>query len=280
MNRDMAGAGAPWRMLRPPAEPCACGSSCARRIAAVVTDVSPLLPRRCSARPAHLGLLGTNAEWTPSQTQLVSLHADQVPAKSDMSRDLAARNGFLRYPSVRQALTLDGKSLAVDGVVFVGRTWRLSHSTMWDRRSIRATSCSRKLWTFTSRPAGPSPPFSTSTSHTHGRRRRRSTGAQRRSGFPFMAGSSIPLTIRNPRWIPPLETHITEAVALGLRRPGCVRIPHAGRPAMHGGATEGRRDGSRIRRVDRGRSDRGVANGPQGAWSKPLFKPLLDEPGG
>ena len=34
-------------------------------------------------------------------------------------------------------------------------------------------------------------------------------------GFPFMAGSSIPLTIRKPALDPPLETPITEAVAIG-----------------------------------------------------------------
>ena len=61
-----------------------------------------------------------NAVWTPSHTHVVSLHADQVPANSDMSRDLAARNGFRLYPSIREALTLGGKSLAVDGVVFIG----------------------------------------------------------------------------------------------------------------------------------------------------------------
>ena len=38
-------------------------------------------------------------------------------------------------------------------------------------------------------------------------------------GFPFMAGSSIPLTIRRPVVQPPLESHIIEAVALGFGDP-------------------------------------------------------------
>lgn len=58
--------------------------------------------------------------WAPSHTQVVSLQADQVPANTDMSRDLAARNGFRLCPTIKDALTLGGKSLAVDGVVFIG----------------------------------------------------------------------------------------------------------------------------------------------------------------
>ena len=89
------------------------------RIAAVVT-----VYHHYSHADVLLGRLmsgyTTNSLWTPSQTQLVALHTDQSPDSSDMSRDLAARNGFRRFASVREALTLGGQSLAVDGVVFIG----------------------------------------------------------------------------------------------------------------------------------------------------------------
>ena len=91
----------------------------AQRAAAVVT-----VYRYNSHADVLVGRLlsgySANATWTPSRTQIVSFHAAQVPANIDMSRDLAARNGFQIYPTIRDALTLGGKSLAVDGVVFVG----------------------------------------------------------------------------------------------------------------------------------------------------------------
>ena len=50
---------------------------------------------------------------------VVSMYTDQVP-QNDLSRGLAAKYGFKIYPTVRQALTLDGDKLAVDSVVLIG----------------------------------------------------------------------------------------------------------------------------------------------------------------
>lgn len=50
--------------------------------------------------------------------KLMSLFTDQVP-KNDLSREAAKKYGFPIYESVREALTLGGDKLAVDGVLFV-----------------------------------------------------------------------------------------------------------------------------------------------------------------
>ena len=50
---------------------------------------------------------------------LASLYTDQVP-ESDISRELAVKYGVPIFPTIREALTLGGDSLAVDGVVLVG----------------------------------------------------------------------------------------------------------------------------------------------------------------
>src|SRR3954447_10697097 len=53
------------------------------------------------------------------RTKVVSMYTAQFP-ENDLSRSLAAEHGFKIYPTVKDALTLGGESLAVDAVLFVG----------------------------------------------------------------------------------------------------------------------------------------------------------------
>jgi len=53
------------------------------------------------------------------RVQVVSLYTDQVPA-NDISREWAARAAVPIFPTIREALTLGGTTLAVDGVLIIG----------------------------------------------------------------------------------------------------------------------------------------------------------------
>ncbi|HEU5319116.1 MAG TPA: hypothetical protein VFX49_23595 [Chloroflexota bacterium] len=53
------------------------------------------------------------------RVQVVSMFTDQVP-KNDISREWAERAGIPIYPTIREALTLGGSALAVDGVIIIG----------------------------------------------------------------------------------------------------------------------------------------------------------------
>jgi hypothetical protein len=155
-----------------------------------------------------------NAKWAPSTTQILSLYADQVPTNTDMSRDLAARNGFRLYPAIREALCLGGKSLAVNGVVFIGEHGDYPTNELGQILYPRYELFSQILDVYES--SGRSVPtffdkhFSYSWEKAEAIYRR-----SKKLGFPFMAGSSIPLTIRRPALDPPLDTPITEAVTIG-----------------------------------------------------------------
>ena len=155
-----------------------------------------------------------DAKWAPSHTQVVSLHAAQVPANTDMSRNLAARNGFKLYPSIREALTFGGKSLAVNGVVFIGEHGDYPTNELGQILYPRYELFSQILDVYEE--SGRSVPtffdkhFSYSWEKADAIYRR-----SKKIGFPFMAGSSIPLTIRKPALDPPLETPITEAFTIG-----------------------------------------------------------------
>ncbi len=155
-----------------------------------------------------------NGKWASSNAEIVSLHADQVPNGTDMSRDLAPRNGFRLCPTIAEALTLGGKSLAVDGVVFIGEHGDYPTNSLgqilYPRYELFSQimdvyeQCGRSVPTFFDKH------FSYSWEKADAMFRR-----AKKIGFPLMAGSSIPLTIRRPAIDPPLETPITEALIIG-----------------------------------------------------------------
>ena len=53
------------------------------------------------------------------RVELVSIYLDQVDER-DIGVGLAAEHNVPIYPSIRQALTLGGNELAVDGVILIG----------------------------------------------------------------------------------------------------------------------------------------------------------------
>ncbi|MGI8914369.1 MAG: hypothetical protein ACR2JY_11420 [Chloroflexota bacterium] len=65
--------------------------------------------------------LPTDAEGNLRRPRLrvISLYIDQAPA-NDISREWATRAGVPIFPTVREALTLGGADLAVDGVLIIG----------------------------------------------------------------------------------------------------------------------------------------------------------------
>jgi len=216
-----------------------------------------------------------NAVWTPSQTHVVSLHADQVPA-TDMSRDLAVRNGFQLYSSVREALTLGGKSLAVDGVLFVGEHGDYPTNDVGQILYPRYELFSQIMDVYEQ--SGRSVPtffdkhFSYSWEKADAIYRR-----AKKIGFPFMAGSSIPLTIRRPALDPPLDTPITEAVALGYGDPDAYGFHTLEGLQCLVERRKGGETGIASVQWIEGEAIEAWRNGSEGAWSTPLLQPLLDD---
>ena len=90
-----------------------------KKVAAVVTEY-----RKWSHADVILrNLLNGYPDGTKPNLELVALVTDQVP-KNDLSRDLAKKHGFKISKTIAEALTLDGKKLAVDGVLSIGEHGR------------------------------------------------------------------------------------------------------------------------------------------------------------
>jgi hypothetical protein len=183
-----------------------------KTVAAVVTEY-----RHWSHADVIVGrLLGgysANGVHTPPRTRVVSLYCDQFPS-NDMSRDLAARHGFRIYPTIAQALTLDGSRLAVDAVVFVGEHGNYPTNELGQKLYPRYELFMQILDVFEQ--SGRAVPtffdkhFSYSWEKAIGIYRR-----VRELKVPLMAGSSAPVTVRTPELEVPLETPIEKAVAVG-----------------------------------------------------------------
>jgi hypothetical protein len=145
--------------------------------------------------------------------QLVSLYVDQFPA-SDMSRDLAKKHHFTIYDTIEGALTLDGKHLAVDGVLSIGEHGNYPKNakgqTLYPRRRFFAAiadtfaKCKKSVPVFTDKHLAATWADA-----------RWIYDKARELFMPLMAGSSLPVTWRKPPLQLPRGCELTEAVQIG-----------------------------------------------------------------
>lgn len=160
-----------------------------------------------------LGGHSANNRWTAPRTDLVSLYTAQVPA-NDMSRDLSARHGFKIYPTIAEALTLGGKQLAVEGVVFVGEHGNYPSNADGQKFYPRYELFNEILDVYEK--TGKSvPTFFDKHFSYDWKKAEEMFRRARKLGFPLLAGSSLPVTSRKPELQPDLETPFTEAAAIG-----------------------------------------------------------------
>ena len=184
-----------------------------KKVAAVVTEY-----RKWSHGDVILrNLLGGYPDGTRPGLELVSLYTDQVP-KADMSRDLAKQHGFKIVPTIADALTLGGKTLAVDGVLLVGehgdypdnaKGQKLYPRRRFFEETVKVFEQTRKAV----------PVFNDKHLAATWEDAKWMAEAARRLMVPFLAGSSIPVAWRKPDLLLPRNCELTGAVAIGYSHP-------------------------------------------------------------
>jgi hypothetical protein len=182
-----------------------------KRVAAIVTEY-----RRWSHADVIVGKIieGYNYDGKDRPNlRLASLYADQFPDK-DMARDLSRKYGFPLFDSIGKALTLGGRSLAVDGVLCIGEHGKYPSNArgqvLYPRRRFfeevcRVFEASRKSV----------PVFNDKHLAAEWKDAKWMYDRARELHVPFMAGSSLPVTWRRPELKLPKECDLTEAVAVG-----------------------------------------------------------------
>jgi len=156
---------------------------------------------------------GWNGQHHHPAMDLVSLYVDEVPA-DDLSRERAARFPAMKiYPTITEALTLGGSKLAVDGVVIVGEHGNYPKTPKGQVQYPRYRFFEETVKVF--RDSGKSVPvFNDKHLSWNWEWAKSMYDTSRSMGFPFLAGSSLPVTWRIPSLEMPDGATVSEALTI------------------------------------------------------------------
>lgn len=160
---------------------------------------------------------GWNGRHHRPTADLVALYVDQV-GPNDLSRERAARFPALKiYPTIAEALTLGGSALAVDGVLLIGEHGDYPRNekgqTLYPRYPFFQEIV--KVFRSSGRTA---PVFNDKHLSWNWAWAKEMYDTARQMGFPFLAGSSLPVTWRIPSVDMPLGARIQEALGIAFSR--------------------------------------------------------------
>jgi hypothetical protein len=131
----------------------------------------------------------------------------------DLSKQRIQRYGLKQFPTVAEALTLGGSELAVDGVIIIGehgdypkneKGQTLYPRYAWFKECVKVFEASGRSV----------PVFNDKHLSTDWNECREMVADSKRLGFPFYAGSSLPVTWRLPSFELPLDTPLKESVCV------------------------------------------------------------------
>lgn len=155
---------------------------------------------------------GWRGEWRRPDVDLVSLYIDQFP-DGDLARERSRRHGVPLFPAIADALTLGTGKLAVDGVVIIGEHGDYPKSEMGQTLYPRHAWFKEVVKVFES--SGRSVPvFNDKHLSTTWKQCAEMVADSKRLGFPFLAGSSLPVTWRLPAIDVPWGTPLSETVCV------------------------------------------------------------------
>ncbi len=200
----VAAAAAPW--------PLPAGAAGPRKIAALATTYH-VRSHADNFITRFLEGYWINDRYYPPPCRVASLYLEQEhPA--DISARLAGSWGVARYPTIREALTLGGDSLAVDGVLLIAEhgdyPTNVKNQKLYPRYQYMEEIV--KVFRHSGRAV---PVFNDKQLSYDWDQSRQMIDWSRELGFPMMAGSSVSVTFRRPELDFPLEAPLEEAMAVG-----------------------------------------------------------------
>jgi hypothetical protein len=144
--------------------------------------------------------------------ELAGLYVDQFP-DGDLTRDRARRHRVKVFPTIEEALTLGRSNLAVDGVLSIAEHGKYPRTEKGQTLYPRYEFFMRSVKVFES--SGRSAPvFNDKHLSTDWKECVAMVEASKRLGFPFFAGSSLPVTWRIPAVEVPLGAPLIESVCV------------------------------------------------------------------
>ena len=155
----------------------------------------------------------SGGKWIPPQVDIAAVYIDQVH-DNDLSKQRIQKYGLKQFPTIAEALTLGGAELAVDGVIIIGEHGDYPKNEKGQTRYPRYAWFKEVVKVFEA--SGRSVPvFNDKHLSTDWNECREMVEDSKRLGFPFYAGSSLPVTWRLPSYELPLDTPLVESVCVG-----------------------------------------------------------------
>lgn len=183
-----------------------------KKIAAIITTYFPHSHADVIATKYMKGFPTDESHRMP-RVELVSIYLDQVDSR-DIGRGLAAEHEVSIYPSIRQALTLGGDKLAVDGVLLIGEHGDYPHNELGQHMYPRRYMFEQICGVFASSGRGV-PVFCDKHLAYNWDDANWMYARAKALDVPFMAGSSLPLCWRKPFLEHPLDTPLDSAIGIG-----------------------------------------------------------------
>ena len=153
-----------------------------------------------------------NGGWHRPEVDLVSLYLDQFP-EGDLARGTAKRFNVPIHDSIANALTLGTGQLAVDGVVIIGEHGKYPKNERGQTLYPRYRFFKEVVKVFAA--SGRSVPvFNDKHLSTDWRECVEMVEDSKRLKFPFLAGSSLPVTRRLPAIDLPYGTPLAESLCV------------------------------------------------------------------
>ena len=152
--------------------------------------------------------------WHRPPIEVVSAYVDQTPAK-DLSRDRAQEFGFTIYPSIAEALRCGGKKLAVDAVLQIGEHGDYPNNELGQKKYPRYEFFKQVTDVF--RADGRAVPvFNDKHLSWKWEWAQEMVALSRELKFPFLAGSSLPVTFRMPAVEMPSGADVQEVMSVAM----------------------------------------------------------------
>ena len=155
---------------------------------------------------------GWRGAWQAPRVDIASVYIDQFP-KGDLGHERVRKYGLKLYPTISEALTLGTVKLAVDGVVIIAEHGDYPNNEMGQKLYPRYEWFKECVKVFES--SGRSVPvFNDKHLSTTWDQCAEMVADSKRLGFPFLAGSSLPVTRRMPSIDMPYGVPLSESVCV------------------------------------------------------------------
>lgn len=151
-------------------------------------------------------------QWQRPRVQVASVYIDQQP-DGDLSVHRIQKHGLRRFDTIADALTLGSSKLAVDGVVIIAEHGNYPSNEMGQKRYPRYDWFKQVVKVFES--SGRAVPvFNDKHLSTRWDECVEMVDDSKRLRFPFLAGSSLPVTWRLPAVDMPYNADLKESVCV------------------------------------------------------------------